>query len=305
MDLAERAPHVGLAEQVPGTGPGGQPIVEPAHATGGAEHDAFVVELGGDQPPALVLLADEHLDRDAHVAVVGGVDVMRAVAGDDGRPAEAGILGVHDEDRDAAMPRVGAAGANREPDVVGVVAAGGEDLLPVHHIVVAVAHGRGAQRREVGSGVGLGIADREVHLPREDGGQELPLLFLRPVDLQGRPDGLQGDAGQRHVGAHGFVDEDLLLDLTEAAAAEFDGPADSEPAVLAHPAHDLPIGGSVALGAHDRGFLGRDQICEVPSQFRLQRALLVGQVDEHRAPTRSSRYEAPPSRRARSFAVEE
>jgi len=44
-----------------------------------------VVELGGDQLPALVLLADEHVDRDPDVVVVGRVDVVGAVRGDDRR----------------------------------------------------------------------------------------------------------------------------------------------------------------------------------------------------------------------------
>ncbi len=104
--------------------------------------------------------------------------------------------------------------------------------------------------------------------------------------------------------AHSLVDEDLLFDLTEAAAPELDRPADSEPAVLAHPADDLTVGGAVSFGEHDLGLGRRDQSGEVATQFCLQLALFGRQIDEHRAPTRSSRYDAPPTRRARSLAME-
>ncbi len=203
------------------------------------------------------------------------------------------------------MAGVRGSGAGGEPDVVGVVTAGGEDLLAVDHILVAVTDSGGAQRREVGAGFGLGVTDGEVDLTGEDRGQELLLLLVGAVHLQGRADGLQRDTGQRHVGADGLVGEDLLFDVAETVTAEFDGPADAQPAVLAHAADHVTVGGSVPLGPHDLGLVGRDQVGEVAAQFVLQCTLVFGQFDEHRAPTRSSRYEAPPSSRAMSLAVDE
>ena len=151
---------------------------------------------------------------------------------DDRRPGVAGILRVDDQDRNALVLRGFRIGAARQPDVVGVVAAGGEDLLPVDDVLVAVANRGGAQRRQVGARLRLGVADREVHLTGEDRGQELLLLRFAAVHLQGRADGLQRHRRQRHVGAVGLVDEDLLLDRAEAEAAELLGPADAELAVL-------------------------------------------------------------------------
>ncbi len=132
-----------------------------------------------------------------------------------GGPGEAGIPGVHDEDRDALVLGRIFVGPHREPDVIGVVPTRGEDLLPVDHIVVAVEdRGRG-ERRQVGAGLGFGVADGEVHVAGEDRGQELPLLLLGAVHLEGRADRLQRDRGQRDIGADGLVGEDLLFDLTE------------------------------------------------------------------------------------------
>ena len=276
----------------------------PATLPAGPEHDPLVVELGGDQPPAGVLLADQHVDRHPHIVVVAGVGVVGAVAGDDRRPRVARILGVDDQDRNALVLhgfRIGAAG---QPDVVGVVGAGGEDLLAVDDVLVALADGGGAQRCQVGAGLRLGVADREVHLAGQDRRQELLLLRLAAVLLQRRSDGLQRHRGQRHVGAGRLVDEDLLFDRPEPVAAELLGPADAELAVLAHPADHRAVGLAVPVGLHLLGLFGRDQARKVLPQFGLQRSLLRGQVDEHCAPTRSRRCDGPPTSRVRSLTVE-
>jgi hypothetical protein len=76
------------------------------------------------------------------------------------------------------------------------------------------------------------------------------------VRLQRRADGLQGDQRQRHVGPGRLADKDLVLHLAQAAAAELGGPADPEPAVAAHPAHDLAVDGPVALGEHRLALTG-------------------------------------------------
>ena len=103
--------------------------------------------------------------------------------------------------------RVGTAG---QPDVVGVMATGSEDLLPVDDVLVALANRGGAQRCQVGACLWFGVADREVHLTGEDRGQELLLLRSLPYTCSVGADGLQRHGGQRYVGAVGLVDEDLI-----------------------------------------------------------------------------------------------
>ena len=87
-------------------------------------------------------------------------------------------------------------GAHGQPDVVGHVGAAGEDLGPVDHVLVAVAHGPGAQRRQVGARLGLGVADGEVDVAGQDPGQEVLLLLLGAVAHDGRPDRVDGDEGE-------------------------------------------------------------------------------------------------------------
>src|SRR6201999_926055 len=100
------------------------------------------------------------------------------------------------------------------------VPSGGEDLLPVDDVLVAVPNRGGTQRRQVGARLRFGVADREVHLTGEDRGQELLLLQFAAVYLQGRPNRLQRDRRQRDVGPMGLVDEDRLLDGPVPQAAE-------------------------------------------------------------------------------------
>jgi hypothetical protein len=147
------------------------------------------------------------------------------------------------------------------------VRAGGEDLLPVDHVLLTVAHGPGAQRGEVGARLRLGVADREVHLPGQDARQEEVLLPRRAVLLQGGPDGLQGDRGQRHVGAGRLVREDLLLHLAEPPAAVPRRPAHPEPPVPPHPADHIPVHRPVPLGEQLGALAGRQQSGEVGPQL--------------------------------------
>ena len=141
------------------------------------QRDPLVVELVGDQLPARVLLADQAGGRHPDVLVVGGagVDARHRVHR---RPGEALGGGRHDQHRDAAVLLGLRVGAHRQPDVVGVGDQAGPHLLAVDDVVVAVAHGGGAQRGQVGARAGLGVADREVQLARGDLGQEELLLLV-------------------------------------------------------------------------------------------------------------------------------
>ena len=57
----------------------------------------------------------------------------------------------HHEHRDALVLGHVGIGAGGQPDVVGVARQAGEDLRAVDHVLVAVAHGPGRQRGQVGA----------------------------------------------------------------------------------------------------------------------------------------------------------
>ena len=256
-------------------------VVDAGHPTGRAETHPLVVELRGDQLPATVLLADEHVGGHVDVVVVRRVGVVCAVGQDDRRPRVARIFGVDDQDRNTFVLggfRIRTAG---QPDVVGVVRAGRPHLLAVHDVLVTLFDGRGPQRRQVRTGLGFGVTDREMDVAGKDAGKELLLLRLGAVDLQRRTDRLQRDQRERHVGAVGLVDEDLLLDRTEAEAAVLLRPAHAELSVGPHPLDHGAVGLIVAVGRHRLGFVGRDQSRKVLAQLGLQTTLLRRQFDVH------------------------
>src|SRR3546814_6766349 len=58
----------------------------------------------------------------------------------------------------------------------------------VDHVVVAVAHGARAQRRQVGARRRLGVADREVHLALQDARQDVAALRVGAELHQRRAD---------------------------------------------------------------------------------------------------------------------
>ena len=91
MDLAECALDVVLIDRrdvvAAGLGcPGLYAVVDSGDFAGRAEHDALVVELGGDQSPTRILLADKHLGGNPNIVVVRRIGVVGAVGQDDGRP---------------------------------------------------------------------------------------------------------------------------------------------------------------------------------------------------------------------------
>ena len=119
--LVARAHVAHLAQRGPDRGRGG-------------EGHPLVVELVGDQRPALVLLADQGGGGHPDVGVVGRAG-GRPGHGGHRRPGEPGGAGRHDEDGQAPVPgglRVGAAG---QPDVVGVLDQAGPHLLAVDDVV--------------------------------------------------------------------------------------------------------------------------------------------------------------------------
>ena len=174
---------------------------------------------------------------------------------------------------------VGPAG---EPDPVGVVPAGGERLLAVDDVLVAVSHGAGAEAGQVGAGARLAVADREVQLPGEDLGEEGLLLLLGAELHERRADGVQRDERERDTGAVRLVVEEVLLHRGAALPAVRGGPPDAEPAVLAELAHELAVRLATRLAAGQlAASLRRHQRREVAAQLGLEGPLLGRQVDVH------------------------
>ena len=110
-------------------------------------------------------------------------------------------------------------------DPVGVLAERRPGLLAVDHPVVAVADGGGAQRGEVGAGVGLGeaLAPPDVEVRRL--GQEALLLLLVAEGGDDRADHA-GVEGQRlgHVGQLHLLAPDVALQRRPVLAAPLDRP---------------------------------------------------------------------------------
>ncbi len=161
----------------------------------------LVLHLAHDLPEAAVELAHQVLRRHAHVLeahlaeVVAARHVLdRAAIGDAGRAH------VDDQLRQPLVLRGVGVGADDQVDPVGRRRPRVPDLLAVHHEVVAVALGAGADRRHVGSGVRLGHADAPRRGAVEDG-REVGGLLLGGAELQqGRTHLAVGEPGGGHRG---------------------------------------------------------------------------------------------------------
>ena len=244
--------------------------------------DALVVELRGDHPPALVLVPDAVGDGHVHV-VIEGLRRRQPADGVDDRPLEADRGRGHAQDRDALVLGNVRVGPHGQPHVVGLVGAAGEDLCAVDDVLLPVAHCPRAQRGQVGTGLGLGVADGEVELTCEDLRQEERLLLVGAEAHDGRPDGVDGDEGERRTGAPGLVEEDELVRRRPALAAELARPSDAEPAVLADLAHHLAPGRTAlaALG-ETRPHLVGEELAVVLTQLGAQLLLFGALFEEHR-----------------------
>jgi hypothetical protein len=151
--------------------------------------------------------------------------------------------------------------------------------------MIAVAHRPRLQRRQIGAGPGLRVADAEVDLAAEDAGQEELLLLGGAEFHDARPDCVDGEHRHRRPGPHGLVEEDELLDLGAALPAVLRGPADAEPAVASHLAHDGTRRLADALPlVHGIAHLGRQQLGVVGAKLSAQRLLLGRVTDVHARP---------------------
>ncbi len=212
---------------------------------------AFVAEQELRHVPAAVLLVDAVLHRHAHVVEEHLVQVMAVVDRDDRPHRDARRLHVHQQERDALLPlRRVRIGADQHEAPVGVVRGRCPDLLPVHHVVVAVALRRGLQRGKVGSRARFGepLAPPVVEV---GGSGKKTLLLLLGAELdQHRAE--HGDVERRQFRRRCdlvLLQEDHLLHRGPARAAPFLRPGHRRPAALvqdALPRHGVLLARAVA-----------------------------------------------------------
>ena len=178
-------------------------------------------------PPAVVLVADQVGDRHPDLVEEDLAEVALAVERPHRAHLDALAVHVEDEPRDALVLRRVGIGAHEQLAPVGDVRARAPDLLARHDVVVAVAHGPGAQRREVRAGRRLGEPLAPDVVAPQDPGQVEPALRLGALGDERRagvhhPD--EVDADVRRLGAGVLLEVHELLGDRQAAAAGLDGP---------------------------------------------------------------------------------
>src|SRR5689334_11115630 len=103
--------------------------------------------------------------------------------------------------------------------------------------------------------VRLGVARRQVDLPRENPGEcpALQLFVAEPADRWAEGLGREPAIGQPSVGQ--FLEIQPLLDCRTALTPILDRPAHAKPSIPAHPPQERPTGGAglelITLGLCD------------------------------------------------------
>ncbi|MNQ86181.1 hypothetical protein D3C85_1013680 [compost metagenome] len=171
---------------------------------------------------------------------------MVAIEGDDGTDRDARRFHVDQQEADALLLLGRAVGAYQDKAPVGVMSGGGPQLLAVKHVVVAIAHRGGSQRRQVGTRARLGEALAEPVVHVRHARQEMLLLLLRAEGDQHRADHVhvEGDGlrRRRHVQ---LLLEDVVLGGAPGLATPLRRPGGTGPALGVqdpHPAHHLFLG---------------------------------------------------------------
>ena len=184
--------------------------------------------------PAPVLLADAVRHRHAHIGEEHLVEIVPAVHGDDRPHLDAGAVHVDQQEGDALLLLRGLrVGAHQREDPVRIVRAAGPDLGAVDDILVAVAHGAGPERGEVGAGAGFRIALAPEHVALQDRRQVLRLLRFAAEGVDDRPHhhDAEGREAGRVMALVGFL-EDEFLRRRPAGAAMLLRPVGRNPALL-------------------------------------------------------------------------
>jgi len=229
-------------------------------------------------PPAVVLLADAVGHRHPGPVQEDLAEVRLPVHGLHGPHLDAGLVHMEDEPGDApVLGRVGV-GPHQQFAVVGHVRPGAPDLLAAHDVLVALPHGPGGQRGQVGAGAGLGEALAPDAVAAENPRQVVTPLLLGALGHEGRAGvGVahedDADVGRTRGGV--LLLEDQLLRDGQAAAAVLDRPVEAgvpglvqpalPPGVVGPPGCPVPGRGWRAVGGHGAGepvphFLAEDLV---------------------------------------------
>ncbi len=222
---------------------------------------AFVLQRDVRDAPAVVLVADavRHRDPDVGEEHLGE---LRAAEHRLERPhLDAGQVHRQDQPRDAAVLRRVGIGAHEELADVGDLAERAPDLLAVQDVVVTVALGARAQRREVGARARL----REALAPHLVAAQDLRevrgLLLVAALLDEGRARVQRADevdADVRRACAGRLLVEDQLLGRRRAPPAVFLGPVQAR--VTGVEEATLPLGVPLApFGPRVAGRLRRQR----------------------------------------------
>ncbi len=177
------------------------------------ERHPLVAERHLRQAPAVVLLADDLVRRDADAVEEHLVEHRGAVHLPDRPHGDARCAHVDDEVRDAPVLLGRCIGAREQDPVLGDVGERRPDLLAVDDVFVAVALGAGRQRREVAAGGGLAEQLAPELGAGEDPGEVAILLLLGAGGEERRPGPADADRveGTRRLrGAELLVDHELL-----------------------------------------------------------------------------------------------
>ncbi len=248
---------------------------------------ALVRERGvGDRPPT-VELADEMVCRHEHIVEEHLVEL--GLAGDLPQRAhlDTRLVEVDHEVGDAAvLGRVGI-GPHEGDAPAGEAGVGGPDLLAPHQPAALGRFGDGAQRGEVGAGVGLAEELAPDLAGVEDRRQPAGLLLRRAARQQRRPGEVDADPVDRlrstRTGVLHVVERHL--DRAGASASHALGPGDRHPAVGGERGLPAPAPGHLVVDRVEAG-RARQVACEVLAEpgscLGGEGGLAVGQGQVHR-----------------------
>ena len=188
--------------------------------------------------PAAALGADQHAVGHQHVVEKHLVEHLLAGHVSDRAHGDAGKRHVDQELRQAgvAVLGVGRAGAHQRDHVMRDVRLRGPDLGAVDAPAVRRVFGLGADRCQVGAGVGFAHADAEEAFAAGDRREDfLALLFGAEVEQQ-RAALAVGDPVRRdrRAGGQHLFQDDVALQRAPLAAAVLLGPGHADPALGAH-----------------------------------------------------------------------
>ena len=117
-------------------------------------------------------------------------------------------IGTAKADRPLCFGTLGV-GAREQEAPVGDVGVAGPDLVTVDHVVVAVACRGRAQRREIGSGVGLAEALAPAFAPADQAGKEALLDRVAPVRRHPLDEISEARTRRRARGGELLVEDDV------------------------------------------------------------------------------------------------